>query len=65
MARADLLLDLVKGGARGDQELFRQALAALITEERAKHHDILADRLAAYLAANGGASRSRYNCYSE
>lgn len=56
MARADLLLDLVKGGARGDQELFRKALAALVTEERAKHHDILADRLTAYLASNGGAS---------
>jgi SpoVK/Ycf46/Vps4 family AAA+-type ATPase len=55
MARADLLLDLVKGGARGDQELFRKALAALVTEERAKHHDILADRLTAYLANNGGA----------
>lgn len=53
MARADLLLDLVKGGARGDQELFKQALAALITEERAKHHDILADRLTAYLGNNG------------
>lgn len=56
MARADLLLDLVRGGARGDQELFRKALAALVTEERAKHHDILADRLTAYLASNGGAS---------
>ena len=56
MARADLLLDLVKGGARGDQELFRKALAALITEERAKNHEILADRLTAYLASNGSAS---------
>ena len=54
MARADLLLDLVKGGARGDEELFRKALAALITEERAQHHEILADRLTAYLASNGG-----------
>src|SRR6266511_3786929 len=54
MARADLLLDLVRGGARGDQVLFRKALEALIAEERAKQHHILADRLAAQLRANGG-----------
>ena len=56
MARADLLLDLVRGGAQGDQELFRKALSALITEERAKNHVVLADRLASYLQINGGAS---------
>jgi hypothetical protein len=54
MARAVLLLDLVRGGARGDQVLFRKALEALIAEERAKQHHILADRLAAHLQANSG-----------
>ena len=49
MARADILLDLVKSGARGDQTLFKKALEALIVEERAKQHFILADRLAAHL----------------
>jgi SpoVK/Ycf46/Vps4 family AAA+-type ATPase len=49
MARADLLLDLVKAAAAGDQPRFRSALEALIVEERAKHHDLLADRLAASL----------------
>ena len=49
MARADLLLDLVRAGARGEQPLFRKALEALIAEERAKQHHILADRLAGYL----------------
>jgi SpoVK/Ycf46/Vps4 family AAA+-type ATPase len=49
MARADLLLDLVRSGARGEQEPFRKALEALIAEERAKQHHILADRLSAYL----------------
>lgn len=29
MARADLLLDLVRAGARGDQSLFRKSLEAL------------------------------------
>ena len=49
MARSSLLLDLVRAGARGDQVLFRKALEALVTEERAKQHHVLADRLAAHL----------------
>jgi SpoVK/Ycf46/Vps4 family AAA+-type ATPase len=44
----------VRAGSRGDQILFRKALEALIAEERAKQHHILADRLAAQLRANGG-----------
>ncbi|MEY4808802.1 MAG: ATP-dependent zinc metalloprotease FtsH, partial [Cyanobacteriota bacterium] len=47
MARADLLIDIVRAGAEGNQELFRRALEALITEERSKQHQVLADRLAA------------------
>ena len=53
MARADLLLDLVRAGAKGDQVLFRKALEALVTEERSKQHHILADRLASHLQTNG------------
>lgn len=53
MARADLLIDIVRGGAEGDQDLFRRALEALITEERSKQHNLLADRLAAHLNLNG------------
>lgn len=49
MARADLLLKLVEGGARGDSALFQTSLEALVAEERAKQHHILADRLAAHL----------------
>jgi len=49
MARADLLVDLVRAGARGEQAHFRKALEALIAEERAKQHHVLADRLAGYL----------------
>ncbi len=52
MPRADLLLDLVRAGARGDQALFRKALEALVAEERAKQHNILADRLASHLQQN-------------
>ena len=53
MARADLLLDLVRAGAKGDQPLFRKSLEALVAEERAKQHHVLADRLAAHLNAGG------------
>ena len=53
MARADLLLDLVRAGARGDHALFRKSLEALVAEERAKQHHILADRLAVHLNVKG------------
>lgn len=58
MARADLLLDLVRGGAQGDQTLFRKALEAIVTEERTKQHHILADRLAAHLQTNGASNKA-------
>lgn len=58
MARADLLVEIVKAGAEGDQELFRKALEALVTEERSKQHNILADRLAEHLNLNGKPTRS-------
>lgn len=52
MPRANHLLDLVRAGAGGDQPQFRKALEAIIVDERGKQHHILADRLAAHLAAN-------------
>ena len=55
MARSGLLLDLVRAGARGDRALFRKSLEALVTEERAKQHHVLADRLAAHLHQADGA----------
>jgi hypothetical protein len=45
MAGADLLIDIVRAVANGNQELFRRALEALITEERFKQHHVLADLL--------------------
>ena len=53
MARADLLLNLVRAGAKGDHLLFRKSLEALVAEERAKQHHVLADRLAAHLNSGG------------
>lgn len=49
MARADLILNLVKAGARGDQSQFRKTVEALAADERAKNHRILADRLIAQI----------------
>lgn len=45
MARADLLLDLVKYGMIGNKARFRKVVETIIAEERAKHHKILADKL--------------------
>jgi SpoVK/Ycf46/Vps4 family AAA+-type ATPase len=46
VARSDLLLNLVKAGLNGEQELFTRTVEAVIAEERAKHHHVLADSLA-------------------
>ena len=53
MARADLLLSLVKAGTSGDQTLFRKVVESVIAEERAKKHGVLAERLADELKRNG------------
>jgi SpoVK/Ycf46/Vps4 family AAA+-type ATPase len=45
VARSDLLLNLVKAGATGERELFEKTVTALIAEERAKSHHVLADAL--------------------
>jgi hypothetical protein len=46
MARADLLLALVRSGAGGDDLAFRRAAEALIAEEEGKKHGVLASQLA-------------------
>jgi len=46
MAQADTLVELVKAGSSGDQQLFRRVAESLVQEERNKGHRILADRLA-------------------
>lgn len=45
MARSDLLVALVRAGSAGDQETLKTTAEALIADERAKNHHILADRL--------------------
>jgi SpoVK/Ycf46/Vps4 family AAA+-type ATPase len=46
VARSDLLLNLVKAGLNGEQELFTKTVEAVIAEERSKSHHVLADSLA-------------------
>jgi SpoVK/Ycf46/Vps4 family AAA+-type ATPase len=53
MARADLLINLVKAGVDGDNVLFRRTVEAMIAEERAKQHHVLARRLSEELKSNG------------
>jgi len=53
MARADILLSLVQSANRNDMVSFRKSVESLIAEERAKKHNILADRLATAITENG------------
>lgn len=45
MSRADLLVNLVKAGSQNDQKLLRSTVDAIVAEERAKHHHVLAKKL--------------------
>ena len=50
MARSDLLVSLIRAGATGDREMLKSTTEALMADERAKNHHILADRLKRALA---------------
>ena len=56
MARADLLVNLIKAGRKGDQSNFQEVAENIIAEERDKKHYVLADRLAAVMRENGSAA---------
>lgn len=53
MARADLILDLVEAGQRSDRARFAAVVEAMIAEERANQHHLLADRLSAIVTTHG------------
>jgi SpoVK/Ycf46/Vps4 family AAA+-type ATPase len=66
MARADLLCDVIKSGLSGDLLTLRKAAEAISAEERAKHHEILAQKIEGLLktthpaaAANRDGNESR------
>ncbi|MXY97655.1 MAG: AAA family ATPase [Gemmatimonadetes bacterium] len=52
MARSDLLVNLVMSSVSGDKIAFRKTVEAIIAEERAKQHHIVADRLERALYKN-------------
>ena len=60
MACSDLLVSLVRAGAAGDRREITTAVEAIIAEERAKQHNVLADRLARALRSNGNGTRAGY-----
>lgn len=45
MARSDLLISLVRAGASGDRSMLTTTVEALVAEEKAHSHHVLADRL--------------------
>ncbi|MDR2466994.1 MAG: ATP-binding protein [Prevotellaceae bacterium] len=45
MARADLLVDLIKYAVTGNKQMIRKVAEAIIAEERSKRHTILADKM--------------------
>jgi hypothetical protein len=58
VARSDLLIDLVDAERTGDKARFRSLVEAVIAEERAKSHHLVADRLAELLTTTGTEHRS-------
>ena len=56
MTRADLLIGLIEAERCRDRVRFRSVVEAVIADERAKSHHILADRVAALLVSPNGAS---------
>lgn len=57
MARSDLLVDLVEAERTGDKPRFLALVEAVIAEERAKSHHLVADRLEALITTTGLAER--------
>lgn len=53
MARADLLVSLVKAGVMGDSQSVKSVTETIVAEERAKQHTVLAERLEQVLRVNG------------
>ena len=56
MARADLILNLVRASRLGDEAQLRKTVEALAANERAKNHTVLANRLLAQLEVENGAT---------
>lgn len=60
MARSDLLVSLVRASSSGDKKSVKSTVEAMIAEERAKQHNILAERLARALNGNGHGGQASF-----
>lgn len=60
MARSDLLVSLVRASSSGDKKSVKSTVEAMIAEERAKQHNILAERLARALNSNGQGGQASF-----
>lgn len=60
MARSDLLVSLVRASSSGDKKSMRSTVEAIIAEERAKQHNILAERLMSALNSNGQGGQATF-----
>lgn len=58
MARADLLTSLVEYGIKGDSLRMRKVIEAIITEERGKQHNVLAEKLEKILIHDNASNTS-------
>lgn len=56
MAKADILLSIVKSAVNNDNPSLKKAIEALIADERSKNHRILADRLNELLSSQNNKS---------
>lgn len=65
VARADLILGLVRAAGQHDDVAFQRTVEALIAEERGKQHHVLADRLEAAFRSSGGNGHGRTNGFAE
>lgn len=61
MARSDLLINLVRAGVSGDALMLRRTVEAIVAEERAKQHNVVADRLERVLATPNGNTTANVN----
>jgi SpoVK/Ycf46/Vps4 family AAA+-type ATPase len=70
MARADLVISLVKAANAGDHALMKKTVEAMAAEERVKHHTVLAEQLEAEIRPNVAAlpaeqTRTRQSSHSQ
>ncbi len=61
MARADIIVSLIKAGYSGDTSLFKKHVENFIAEEESKNHHILAEQLRSVLRNGVSKNKSFYN----